>query len=86
MSYINHFNERDIETMHPMVEGEVLVYFFNCHEDSIQAVLKKPMARDFAEFSFSQNLLDNNGFPDYEVIDSGLIDRIKAMPEASSFS
>mgnify|MGYP000214869049 CR=1 len=36
--------------------------------------------------SFSQNLLDNYGLPDYEIIDKGIIERIKAIYNTSAFS
>ena len=35
VSYINHFNAQEIETMHPVVKGETLAYFFNCNQQSI---------------------------------------------------
>jgi len=36
--------------------------------------------------SFSQNLLDNYGFPDYVIIDTGIIERIKSIYDTSAFS
>ena len=61
LTYINQFAERDIETMHFMVpEGYNTAFmFFNCHHKSVREVLTKPVSSSNAQFSFSQNLLDN---------------------------
>lgn len=46
-----------------MSDEKVLSIFFNCHKQSVLDVLSKPIKRDYAEVSFSQNLLDNLGIP-----------------------
>jgi len=65
LGYINDFSERPIETTHMMVDDEVGMFavFFNCKKASVEEVLAKPIKRDIAEVSLSQNLLDNFGYP-----------------------
>ena len=64
MGYINDFTERPIETTHMQISPNLsLQMFFNCKKSSVEAVLAKPIKRDYTEISFSQNLLDNLGFP-----------------------
>jgi hypothetical protein len=68
LDYVNEFGKNPIETLHVMVTNHSLAMFFNCKQSSIQNVLKKPAARDRTEISFSQNLLDNFGFPHDQVV------------------
>lgn len=53
IEYVNDFTDRLLETLHPMVENDVLNLFFNCKKDSVEEVLKKPISRDHAEISVS---------------------------------
>ena len=69
IKYVNALTDRDLETLHPMVENDVLNVFLNCKRASVEAVLKKPIARDHAEVSASQNLLDQVFFPHEIVIE-----------------
>lgn len=63
MRYINDFTSREYNTLHPMSDDNLMSLFFNCHKQSVLDVLAKPIKRDYAEVSFSQNLLDNLGIP-----------------------
>ena len=53
LKYFNDFNERPIETLHVEALDHALNIFFNCKDSSIEDVLSKPVASDFAEISFS---------------------------------
>ena len=63
IKYANDITQRDLETLHPMVSNDVLNLFFNCKKASVEEILEKPIARDHAEVSFSQNLLDQMFIP-----------------------
>jgi hypothetical protein len=66
IGYINDFNSREYDTMHAQIDAhnEVLQMFFNCKSSSVDEVLSKPsIGRKHSEVSFSQNFLDNLGFP-----------------------
>ena len=53
IAYVNDFTDRALDTLHPMVENDVLNLFFNCKKDSVEEILKKPIARDHTEISVS---------------------------------
>jgi len=56
-----------------------IALFFNCHEESIDRLLKKPVPVDGTEISFMQNPLDNIGIPSTEYIDKKLLEKVKEM-------
>jgi len=51
--------------------------FYNCKAESIDEILSKPsIGRKHSEVSFSQNFLDNLGFPMEQIIDESFIAKL----------
>jgi len=76
LEYINQQAARKTDTLHVHVNSDArnVYFFYNCKKQSVEDVLKHPVKPDYTELSFSQNALDNLGFPDDAIID---LDSIK---------
>lgn len=76
LEYINQQAARKTDTLHVHVNSDArnVYFFYNCKKQSVEDVLKHPVKPDYTELSFSQNALDNFGFPDDAIID---LDSIK---------
>jgi hypothetical protein len=55
MGYINEVSLKPINTMYPIISNTTksISLFFNCKQASIDDVLRKPIAKDYAEISFA---------------------------------